>query len=320
MHSTRLLDTPQASIKLPKLGLVSSRVQTSHKTSPAASKPASRGSCKPKARETPKTVSQVSKEALKLGTAKSRSRSPRRRQRMVTWPSVQYRLWLEASNLPYHEDLHERHEGAHMKFETRTHPGREGHGKTTQPRCLNTQTPASARLLRTHKNVSGESLSKTSAELSPKVEGTDTPDRWCSESSRERRKIELPSRPGTTARLPSIMGQNTLENYLHSYEVDRVFGSRKVKFAVNPLTYRPMSGLHCQLLELKTQTRQLVSCRGDPSLDTPKPGYTLRPRRRVSRSVIPCLSDTSPPPSPPSLDSACKVTTYVSVHHKPQGV
>ena len=320
MHSARLLETPQASIKLPKLGLVSSRVYTSQKTFLALSKPASRSSCKPKERETPRTVPRVNMVASdSLGTAKSRSRSPRRRQRMVTWPSVQYRLWLEASNLPYHEDLHERHERVHGNVETNTYPRREGCDKPTQPRCLDTQTPV--RQARAHKQASGEHTSKPAGGLSLKAESS-TLDGCNSVSSRIGREIELPLRPGTTARLPSIMGKNTLEHYLQSYEVDRVFGSQKTKFAINPLTYRPKSGLHCQLLELRTHTRQPMSCRGGPSLstDTLKSGDSFtpfRPSRRVPGSVHPCLADSSPPPSPPSLDSACRVTTYISTHHKP---
>lgn len=40
----------------------------------------------------------------------------------------------------------------------------------------------------------------------------------------------------------------------------------------------------------------------------------FRPSRRVLGSLHPCLLDTSHP----SLDRACKLTTYVSIHHAPK--
>ena len=283
MHSTRdptrSQQRRQTAIKLPHLTVVNGNVaSTGQKPSLAPSKPASRRDRKRvpgnKAGGRGTSIS-VRQEVLEpLRAVKLKSKSPRQRNRTVSWPSIQYKLWLEASSLPY-GGLQER-----APCKTRL-PCRKDDGAIQKPRHLSgAQRPAS----REHK-------SKTNLQA---VSGE-------TDSGREEVR-----RLGSTL-LPSRMGQSSLESYLQSYQVNGKFGSQKSVFTVNPLTYRPLSGLHCQLLELKTHTR----C---PTHHHHLAADAQYPERKLQQSVHPPLSDTTPPPSPPSLNSAYKVTTYVSCH------
>ena len=279
MHSTRLQQRRQAAIKLPQLTVVSGNVtSTGQKPSLAPSKSASRRDRKRVpgrepgnkggGRGTSISVQQVTRDVLEpLGAVKLKSKCPRQRNRTVTWPSIQYKLWLEASSLPY-GGLPER-----VPCETRP-PCRKDDRATQKPRHFSgAQRPASR-----------EHDSKTNLQAVSR----ETP---CDSGREEVQRSTL---------LPSRMGQRSLKSYLQSYQVNGNFGSQKSVFTVNPLTYQPLSGLHCQLLELKTHTW----C----------PTHHQYPDRKLQQSVHPPLSDTSPPPSPPSLNSAYKVTTYVSCH------
>ena len=287
MHSTRLQPRRQAAIKLPQLTVVSGNVASNgQKPALAPSKPPSRRDRKRVpgrepgnkigGRRTSISVQQVSRDVLEpLRAVKLKSKSPRQRNQTVTWPSIQYKLWLEASSLPY-EGLQER-----VPCETRL-PCRKDDRATQKPRHPSgTQRPPS-----------GEHESKTNLQAVSR-------ETLCASGREEVRRLTLP---------PSRMGQSSLESYLQSYQVNGKFGSQKSVFTVNPLTYRPLSGLHCQLLELRTHTRCPTHHHHHLTADAQYPD------RKLQQSVYPPLSDTTPPSSPPSLNSAYKVTTYVSCH------
>ena len=285
MHSTRLQQRRQVAIKLPQLTVVSGNVTNTGQTpSLAPSKPASRRNRKRVSgrepgnkaggRGTSASVQQVSREVLEsLRVVKLKPKSPRQRKRTVTWPSIQYKLWLEASSLPYG--------GLQERVPCETRPPRRKDDRTTQKpgQRSGAQRPAS----REH-------------DSNLQAVRRETP---CDSGREESQRVGL-------TQLPSRMGQNSLESYLKNYQANGKFGSQKSVFTVNPLTYRPVSGLHCQLLELRTHVR----CPTHQHLAA----VAQYPNRKLQQDVHPSLSDTSPPPSPPSLNRAYKVTTYISCH------
>ena len=226
------------------------------------------------------------------------------KQRTLTWPSVRYRLWLEASDLPFYT-IAER-PAVRDKQRSKPHKKRqscEGNNIRTLPnvsRKDRNTLKGDLNSPKTHPHAEATILPTLSSTLT--VHRTVRPNESLSNQKAAQNSIDRfftfsTPRSAHTPRLPSRMGRNSLDFFINTYQRD----------------CQSISGVHCQLLQLNTLTRAPQDQKESlPSRERLQSEEVLRTRgsrktciyRRVEAAR---LSDVSPPHSPPNLVPAYRV-------------
>ena len=274
-------------LKLPQLGKERSSCQPLH------SRTSSRRSALPQS----------------LGSRDSVANAPRlignRHQRTTTWPSVQYRLWLEASNLPY--------------CPMQDRPSRDAVAWRAE---LSKAKKSNAGIIRRPRGKG--SLHKLDREkklevLSQRIVHVDrSVDDGSSHNWFDAVDFSKP-RDAVLSRLPSRMGRHSLEEYLEFCRLDRnttpvntVTESHCPTVRPQPLS-RPQSGVHCQMLQLRTRVRNpKISLDGGKSRTVKGREFQMvaTSKGQFYRDALVAghllLSDVSPPPSPPNISPQCR--------------
>ena len=288
MNSTR---QREQALKLPQLG----KERTSYQ--PLHSRTSSRRSTLPKS----------------LGSRESVARTPRlignRHQRTNTWPSVQYRLWLETSNLPY--------------CPMQDRPSKDAVAWRAELSKAKKSGKAKVGIVRRPGRKSG--LPKLDKEKRTEFSSQHIvhADQFIGDDGNYRNWFDAVdfSKPRDVplSRLPSRMGRHSLEQYLELCHLERsatpvTAGTNRHGLDERPQPdSRPLSGMHCQMLQLRTRVRNpKISLDGRKSRTVKDREYQVvaTSRGQFYRDALVAghllLSDVSPPLSPPDISPLCR--------------
>ena len=239
-----------------------------------------------------------------------------RGQRTATWPSVQYRLWLEASNLPCCPTVDRPGKDAatwKAELSKTQKSGKEGasiarrpHRKNGFPKPDKEKQP---------EGISSQ-LSRHDVVYADRLLGNNSePQNWFhAEDFSKPRDIPL-------SRLPSRMGRHSLEQYMGLCHLEKNTTPANVNTSAgehNPnekpgSNPRPLSGMHCQMLQLRTRIRNpKIGADGRKSRNTKDRQYQVVATSKgqfYGNALIAghlLFSDVSPPPSPPDISPLCR--------------
>ena len=207
-----------------------------------------------------------------------------RKHRTNSWPTLRHRLWLDITDMPIHNLQQDnrlptrsasRNVSRTITNENSVHVGvldqwrvRESYSHHGADKQRSKQRPGTVRMR-------WKDINPSTSTMSDRPSPADRPD-------------------SVAFRLPSRMGPNTLESFLH-YSTHKDINTR-------PLSHHTDTN---RLLNLKTLSRNPMVHRRTDSATTEGKRFHKQP------DVHYWLSDTSPPISPPSMSTVYHITNYV---------